>query len=105
MVMGTATESTQVRASGLRDIATPFVADSATGVCIRTRLKALTDTDERVLREVGAHLGQLASADLAERVADGLDHDKQAWADRKRTITDSATARWADGAAGRPACR
>jgi IS605 OrfB family transposase len=81
--------------SGLREIAAPFVADAASGVCIRTRLKGLTDTDVRVLRSVGAHLGRLAATDLAERVAAGLDHDKQAWADRKRAITASASARWA----------
>jgi len=39
-------------------------------------MKGLTDTDERVLRVVGEHLGRLASADLARRVHDGLDHDK-----------------------------
>lgn len=81
--------------SGLREIAEPFVADPATGACIRTRLKGLTDTDVCVLREVGAQLGQLASADLAERVRDGPDHDNKAWADRKRDITTSSTARWA----------
>ncbi len=79
----------------LRVIAAPFVADPATGVCIRTRLKGLTDTDVQVLRAVGAHLGRLAGADLAERVRDGLVHDSQAWADRKRDITASSTARWA----------
>jgi hypothetical protein len=36
--------------SGLREIAAPFVADAASGVCIRTRLKGLTDTDVRVFR-------------------------------------------------------
>lgn len=79
----------------LRTIAAAFVADPASGVCIRTRLKGLTDTDVRVLRKVGAHLGRLATADLAERVQDGLAHDKEAWADRKRDITTSSTARWA----------
>lgn len=48
-----------------------------------------------MLCSVGTHLGQLAAADLAERVADGLDHDKEAWAGRKRTITAASTARWA----------
>jgi IS605 OrfB family transposase len=81
--------------SGLRDIDAPFVADPATGVCIRTRLTGLTVTDVWVLRWVGAHLGRLAAADLAERVADGFDHDKDAWADRKRGITAASTARWA----------
>jgi IS605 OrfB family transposase len=79
----------------LREIAAPFVADPATGVCIRTRLKDLTAADMRVLREVGAHLGRLAAADLAERVQTGLGHDKKTWADRKRDITAAATARWA----------
>jgi IS605 OrfB family transposase len=79
----------------LREIAAPFVADPATGVCIRTRLKGLTDTDEAVLRQVGTHLGRLASADLAARVRTGLCHDKDAWADRKRDLTAASTARWA----------
>ncbi|KAA8957077.1 hypothetical protein, partial [Mycobacterium sp.] len=79
----------------LRVIAAPFVADPASGVGIRTRLTGLTDTDVQVLRVVGAHLGRLAAADWVERVRDGLAHDKGAWADRKRVITASATARWA----------
>jgi IS605 OrfB family transposase len=81
--------------SQLRQIAAPFVADPATGVCIRTRLKGLTDSDEVVLRQVGTHLGRLANADLAARVRTGLDHDKDAWADRKRDLTAASTARWA----------
>jgi IS605 OrfB family transposase len=79
----------------LREIASPFVADPVTGVCIGTRLKGLTDTDEAVLREVGAHLGRLAGADLAARVRAGLGHDKDGWADRKRGLTVESTARWA----------
>lgn len=81
--------------SQLREIAAPFVADPATGVCIRTRLKGLTDQDEEVLRQVGTHLGRLASADLSARVRTGLGHDKDAWADRKRDLTVESTARWA----------
>jgi IS605 OrfB family transposase len=81
--------------SRLREIAAPFVADPATGVCIRTRLKGLTDTDEAVLRQVGAHLGRLASADLAARVRTGVGHDKNDWAERKRGLTVESTARWA----------
>jgi IS605 OrfB family transposase len=81
--------------SQLREIAAPFVAGPATGVCIRTRLKGLTDTDEAVLRQVGTHLGRLASADLAARVRIGLGHDKDGWADRKRDLTVESTARWA----------
>jgi IS605 OrfB family transposase len=64
-------------------------------VCIRTRLKGLTDTDEAVLRQVGVHLGRLAGADLAARVRTGLSHDKDSWANRKRDITTASTARWA----------
>lgn len=79
----------------LRQIAVPFVADPATGVCIRTRLKDLTAADERVLRALGEHLGRLAAADLARRGRDGLGHDKDAWAERKRTLTAESSARWA----------
>ncbi|WP_343573629.1 hypothetical protein [Mycobacterium sp.] len=79
----------------LREIAAPFVADPVTGVCIRTRLKGLTDTDEAVLCQVAAHLGGLAGADLAARVRAGLGHDKDGWAARKRGLTVESTARWA----------
>jgi IS605 OrfB family transposase len=79
----------------LREIAAPFVADPVTGVCIRTRLKGLTDADEAVLAQVGVHLGRLAGADLAARVRAGLGHDKDGWADRKRGLTVESTARWA----------
>jgi hypothetical protein len=78
-----------------REITAPFVADPGTGVCIRTRLKGLTDTDEAVLRQLGTHLGRLAGADLAARVRTGLGHDKDGWADRKRGLTVESTARWA----------
>jgi hypothetical protein len=81
--------------SPLREIAAPFVADPATGVCIRTRLKGFTDQDEAVLRQVGTHLGRLAGADLLARVRTGLGHDKDAWAERKRDLTVESTARWA----------
>jgi hypothetical protein len=49
----------------------------------------------RILGAVGAHLGRVAAADLAQRVRDGPGHDKQAWADRKRSVTAESTARWA----------
>ncbi|WP_421840481.1 hypothetical protein [Mycobacterium sp.] len=81
--------------SPLRQIAAPFVADPVTGVCIRTRLKGLTGFDEAVLRQVGRHLGRLASADLAARVRTGLDHDNDAWAERKRDLTAESSSRWA----------
>ncbi|MCY0939011.1 transposase, partial [Streptomyces sp. H34-S4] len=58
----------------LRQIARTFVADPASGVCVRDRLKGFTVQDEKVLRLVGAHLGSLASTDLAVRVRDGLEH-------------------------------
>jgi hypothetical protein len=81
--------------SQLREIAAPFVADPALGVCIRTRLRGLTGQDEDALRRVGTHLGRLASMDLSARVRAGLGHDKDAWADRKRDLTVESTSRWA----------
>ena len=79
----------------LRAIARPFVASPATGVCIRDRIKGLTDVDERVLRLVGGHLGRLAAGDLAGRVRAGLGHDSERWADRKRDLTALSSSRWA----------
>jgi hypothetical protein len=58
-------------------------------------LKALREADANVLRLVGSHLGRLASADLAQRVRDGLRHDKESWANRKRALTVVSSARWA----------
>lgn len=58
-------------------------------------MKGLTAGDEVVLRAVGEHLGRLASADLARRVHDGLDHDSKRWAGRKRDLTAVSTSRWA----------
>jgi len=79
----------------LRSIARPFVASPATGVCIRDRIKGLTDVDEQVLRTVGEHLGLLAARDLARRVRDGADHDNDRWAERKRDLTAVSSSRWA----------
>lgn len=93
MVVGKAEPSPAV--SGVRAIAAPFVVDPAAGVSIRTRLKDLTEGDVEVLREVSAHLGRLAAADLAERVRAGPGHDKRVWAARKRALTAQSTARWA----------
>ncbi|EHN75865.1 hypothetical protein SMCF_4661 [Streptomyces coelicoflavus ZG0656] len=81
--------------SGLRKIAAPFVALSQSGVAIRTRLKQLTPADMDVLRQVGAHLGMLASRDLKARCRDGLEHDAGSWAVRKRELTPLSSARWA----------
>src|SRR5919106_917685 len=79
----------------LRDIARPFVAEGASGVCIRDRLKGLTPQDDKVLRLVGEHLGSLASRDLAQRCRDGLEHSTDMWADRKRELTAESSSRWA----------
>ncbi|MFE5583278.1 IS200/IS605 family accessory protein TnpB-related protein [Kitasatospora sp. NPDC056531] len=79
----------------LRQIARPFVADAASGVCIRDRLKGLTAEDDAVLRLVGGHLASLASRDLARRVTDALEHSAQTWAARKRDLTPQSSSRWA----------
>ncbi|GAA1391817.1 IS200/IS605 family element transposase accessory protein TnpB [Catellatospora chokoriensis] len=79
----------------LRPIAAPFVVPGPSGVAIRTRLKNLTDQDELVLRTVGAHLGSLAADDLKKRCADGLGHDNDRWARRKRELTGLSSSRWA----------
>ena len=68
----------------LRSIAAPFVAPGPSGVAIRDRLRVCA-AEADVLRQVGAHLGSLAGRDLAVRCRDGLGHDKDAWAERKRT--------------------
>ncbi len=73
----------------------PFVAPGPSGVAVRTRLKQLTPADETVLRLVGAHLGSLASRDLKTRCRNGLVHDGEAWAARKRELTPFSSARWA----------
>ncbi|MFC7818265.1 IS200/IS605 family accessory protein TnpB-related protein [Streptomyces sp. NPDC057367] len=80
---------------GLRALAAPFVVPGPSGVAVRTRLKQLTARDVEVLRQVGAHLGTLASRDLTARCRDGLDHDAGAWALRKRELTPLSSARWA----------
>jgi IS605 OrfB family transposase len=71
-----------------------FVVPGPSGVAIRTRLR-VTAAEEKVLCEVGAHLGSLASQDLAARCRDGLCHDKDRWAARKRELTGSCSSRWA----------
>ncbi|MGI5327760.1 IS200/IS605 family accessory protein TnpB-related protein [Actinomadura nitritigenes] len=62
---------------------------------MRDRLKGLTFQDERVLRLVGTHLGRLAGRDLKKRCGDGLEHDAERWAVRKRELTGESSARWA----------
>jgi hypothetical protein len=44
---------------------------------------------------VGAHLGALASRDLARRCRDGLNHSTDTWAERKRELTAQSSSRWA----------
>ncbi|MBA2951548.1 hypothetical protein H1D24_38815, partial [Streptomyces sp. PSKA28] len=82
-------------ADGLREVAAPFVVPGPLGVAVRDRLKQLTADDEQVLRLVGDHLGALASRDLKARCAAGLDHDGDAWAERKRVLTGQSSSRWA----------
>ncbi|TMR89070.1 transposase, partial [Nonomuraea basaltis] len=79
----------------LRAIDAPFVAAGPSGVAVRDRLKGLTVQDESVLQSVGAHLGALASRDLAVRCRDGLAHSAERWAARKRELTPLSSARWA----------
>jgi IS605 OrfB family transposase len=40
-------------------------------------------------------LGSLAGSDLKARCAAGLDHDTDAWAERKRALTEESSSRWA----------
>ncbi|OKK13738.1 IS200/IS605 family element transposase accessory protein TnpB [Streptomyces sp. CB02400] len=80
---------------GLREVAVPFVVPGPSGVAVRTRLGQLTVSDEEVLRRVGVHLGALAGRDLKARCRDGLAHDAEAWAVRKRELTPHSSARWA----------
>ena len=79
----------------LRPIARSFVVEGPSGVSIRDRLKGLTPQDVKVLRLVGAHMGRLASSDLARRCSDGLEHSTEAWAERKRDLTAESSSRWA----------
>ncbi|WP_326608638.1 transposase [Streptomyces sp. NBC_01800] len=78
---------------GLREPAAPFVLPGPCGVAVRDRLKHLTPEDERVLRAVGAHQGALASGDLKARCADGLEHNADTWAARKRELTGVSSSR------------
>ncbi|MEU3251699.1 IS200/IS605 family accessory protein TnpB-related protein [Streptomyces sp. NPDC006997] len=79
----------------LWEVAASFVVPGPVGLAVRARLKGLTRGDEEVLRLVGGHLGSLASRDLRARCADGLDHDADRWAERKRALTGESSSRWA----------
>jgi hypothetical protein len=83
--------------SGLRPISAPFVAAAPAGARVRTRLR-VSGQDARVLAAAGAHLGSLASADLAARVREGrLDSAGRAASrrERKRALTAESSSRWA----------
>ena len=81
----------------LRKVADPFAAAGPAGARVRTRLR-VTPGDASVLAAAGAHLGSLASADLAARCREGrLDAEGRASsrAARKRSLTAGASSRWA----------
>ncbi len=78
-----------------RALAGPFVVAPPGGCRIRTRLH-VSAADERVLRAVGAYLGSLAGADLAERVRIGnVPAALNRRAERKKTLTARSSSRWA----------
>jgi hypothetical protein len=79
----------------MRSVAAPFVVAPPAGAHIRTRLRG-DPVDERVLRQVGEHLGRLAGQDLAARCRLGVavSGDDQRAA-RKRALTAHASSRWA----------
>ena len=81
----------------LREVAPPSVVAGPTGARVRTRLR-VTPVDAAVLAAAGAHLGSLASADLAARCREGrLDAKGRAVsrAVRKRAVTGGSSSRWA----------
>jgi hypothetical protein len=74
-----------------------LVVAGPAGARVRTRLR-VTPADAAVLAAVGAHLGSLASADLAARCREGrLDARGRAAsrATRKRAVTGGSSSRWA----------
>ena len=85
------------RGKRLREVPGPFVVAPPCGARVRTRL-AVNDNDEMVLKALGAHLGHLASLDLARRVAEGsLDAKGKAKSRqaRKQALTAASSSRWA----------
>ena len=83
--------------SGLREIASPFVAAAPAGARVRTRLRVAAQ-DAAVLQAAGSHLASLAGRDLAARCAEGrLDARGRAVsrAVRKRALTAESSSRWA----------
>ncbi|MFB7780505.1 hypothetical protein [Streptomyces bauhiniae] len=79
----------------LREVGAPYVVPAPTAVTIRDRLKGLSSQDEQALRQVGDHLGALASRDLKARCTAGSAFDNDAWAERKRGLTAESSSRWA----------
>ncbi|MHB8295794.1 MAG: hypothetical protein ACYDH5_14460 [Acidimicrobiales bacterium] len=81
----------------LRKMAAPFVVAPPSGARVRTRLM-VDGRDAEVLEALGAHLGQLASSDLARRVKEGS-LDAKARAEprkaRKQQLTAASSSRWA----------
>ena len=61
------------------------MVQEATGVAIRDRLKGLTPEDDKVLRLIGAHMGSLASADLARYSRAGFERTNDTWPPASRT--------------------
>lgn len=85
------------RTRKLRKMAAPFVVAPPGGARVRTRLMA-DGTDAQVLQALGAHLGHLASSDLARRVKEGsLDAKAKAASRRarKQALTAESSSRWA----------
>lgn len=83
--------------SRLRKIAEPFVVAAPGGARVRTRLM-VDAADAATLRAVGAHLGCLAGADLAERCRQGVLDTKaraESRRERKRALTPGSSSRWA----------
>ncbi|MEV7914188.1 IS200/IS605 family accessory protein TnpB-related protein [Streptomyces griseus] len=78
---------------GVRALAAPFVVPGPSGVAVRDRLKHLSPEDDRVLRAVGEHQGELASRDLKVRCGQGLEHGAGTWAVRKRELTKVSSSR------------
>ncbi len=79
----------------LRRISAPVVGALPKATSIRTRIKGLSQRDVEVLRNVGEHLGELASADLARRCQLGKAHTTADWSTRKRELTPASSGRWA----------
>ncbi|MBV9026150.1 MAG: hypothetical protein JO362_20715, partial [Streptomycetaceae bacterium] len=79
----------------LRSLAVPFTVAAPAGARIRDRLR-LTSADEKVLTEVGRHLGRHARADLAARIRLGQVAAKDTRrASRKKALTAVSSSRWA----------